>query len=206
MIISIRRTNSTRRPARGGPSRRGFTLTEVLVASTLSTLVLAGVLSAFLWLGRGGFAASSYSALEAETRNALEVFGGDVRKAVYFRWNNEQSITLWTATASNATTAVTYAYDADPASGTYRSFYRLPGEANSVAVRRPLVRQVAPDFAFRRFKLEQPGIADNTAANDLETKQIEVTFRASRTGATAVAAKQAAHSARYVLRNKRVSN
>lgn len=175
------------------------------MASTLSTFVLAGVLSAFLWLGRGGFAASSYSALEAETRNALEVFGGDVRKAVYFRWNSDQSVTLWTATASNATSAVTYAYDADPASGTYRTFYRLSGEANSTAPRRPLVRQ-AHDFAFRRFKLEQPGVTDNSAANDLETKQIEVTFRAARTGATAVAASQAALSARYVLRNKRVSN
>jgi hypothetical protein len=184
----------------------GFTLIEVLVSAALCTFIIAGVLGAFLWLGRGGFAASSYSELEAETRRALEIFGEEARKTAEVRWHSSQSITLWVATATNITTPVTYAYDSDPGSPTHQCFYRLEGEATSPGPRRILVRNVAPNLEFRRFKLERPGIEDNAATNDLETKQIEVAFRASRTAVTAIASTQSALSARYVLRNKRVSN
>jgi hypothetical protein len=219
MIISTPRTShggSTACAAAPGPgspparraaaARRAFTLVEVMMASTLATFILAGVLSAFLMLGRTGFAASNYSALDAETRRALEIFGDDVRKATDVHWNSSQSITLWMATSTSATTLATYAYDTDPASRTYQCFYRVAGDATSTLPRRTLVHNVASDFVFARFKLEQSGVSDNTATSDLETKQIQLTLRASRTGNTAVAANQTALSARYILRNKHVSN
>jgi Tfp pilus assembly protein PilW len=177
-----------------------------MVASSLSLMVLAGVLSAFLMIGRSGFLASSYSELENETRRALEIFGNDARKAKDIHWNTSQSVTLYVATASSATTVVTYAYDSDPSSATNGSFYRVLGDSESTNPRLVLVRRVAADFAFQRFKLEQSGVDDNTATTDLETKQIQIAMRASRTGATTVAANQAALSACYILRNKRVSN
>jgi len=185
---------------------RGFTLVEVMVAATISTFVLAGVLSAFLMVGRSGFIASSYSELEAQTRRALEIFGEDVRKSADIHWNSSQSITLYVTTPTAALAPVTFAYDADRTSATHGCFYRVAGEATSTQPRRVLLRQVAPDFAFQRFKLERGGNTENSAATDLETKQIQVTMRASRTGATTVAANQSALSARYILRNKRVSN
>ncbi len=202
MTISTPRTkaSSTRRTLTAG-----FTLTELMVAATLSLLVLTGVLSAFLMIGRSGFLASSYSDLERETRRGLETFGNDARKAVDLHWNSSQSVTLTLATASNATTLVTYAYDSDARSATSGSFYRLVGNADSTNPRLVLVHRVA-DFAFQRFKLEQTGVEDNTATTDLETKQIQIALRASRSGATTVAANQSALSARYILRNKRVSN
>lgn len=177
-----------------------------MVAATLSLLVLAGVLSAFLMIGRSGFLASSYSELERETRRGLETFGDDARKAVDIHWNSSQSVTLSLVTATNATTLVTYAYDADPSSATAGSFYRVVGDAASTNPRLVLVHRVAADFAFQRFKLEQSGVEDNTATSDLETKQIQIAMRASRAGVTTVAANQSALSACYILRNKRVSN
>ncbi len=200
MTISTPPTDARRRRA------RGFTLVEVMVAASLSTFVLAGVLSAFLLIGRSGFLASSYSELESQTRRALEIFGEDVRKSSDLSWNSSQSITLSVTTATSHTVPVTYAYDSDRTSPTYGSFYRVPGDAKSTAPRRVLIRNVAADFAFQRFKLEQGPGTDNTARSDLETKQIQVTLRASRAGTTTVAANQAALSARYILRNKRVSN
>ena len=65
-----------------------------------------------------------------------------------------------------------------------------------------LVRNVT-EFAFRRYKVVN-GV-DFSAANDLETKQIQITLRSVRTGATTVAATNAVLSARVVLRNKSVS-
>src|SRR3954463_13274544 len=109
MTISTRRTD-----------RRGFTLTELIIAATISTFVLAGVLSAFLMIGRSGYLASSYSELESETRRGLEIFGEDVRKSTDITWTTSQSVTLTIATSSSATGIVTYAYDNDSASATYR--------------------------------------------------------------------------------------
>ncbi len=199
MIISTPRTS----PARRG--RAAFTLVEVMVSATISVFLLAGILSAFLMIGRSGFVASSYSELEAQTRRALDTFGQDVRKATDIKWNSSQSVTLSVATATNATTLVTYAYDASTGAATSGCFYRLLGAADSTLPRRVLVKNVASDFAFRRYKLENAG-ADNTASTDLETKQLEVSLHAARTGSTVVAANQTALSARYILRNKRVAN
>ncbi|MBI5768026.1 MAG: prepilin-type N-terminal cleavage/methylation domain-containing protein [Verrucomicrobia bacterium] len=184
---------------------RAFTLTELLVASTLSLLVLAGVLSAFVMIGRSGYLASAYSELENETRRGLQVFGDDARRAVDLQWNSAQSVTLRLPTATGATVPVTYAYDGARHTATAGCFYRVVGEAASTNPRLILVRRVASDFAFQRFKLETAH-GDNLASSDLETKQLQVTLRASRAGATTVAANQSALSARYVLRNKRVSN
>lgn len=217
MTISILRTKrGAGRPGGSIPAPRrlprrrvddgAFTLAEVMIAATISTFVLAGVLSAFLMIGRSGFLASSYSELESETRRALEIFGNDARKATDIRWNSSSNVTLWVATATNASNPVTYAYDRDGTGSTKGCFYRVVGEADSTLPRRILVRNVNPDFLFERFKLEQSGETDNRATSDLETKQLQVTLRATRSGSTTVAANQTALSARYILRNKRVAN
>jgi Tfp pilus assembly protein PilV len=191
MTISTQRTETS----------RGFTLVEVLIAASLSTFVLAGVLSAFVFMARTGFRSSGYSEMEAEVRRGLDVFAQDTRNATDVRWNSPQSITL-TVNGSQ----VTYAYDATATSPTYRSFYRAAGNADAAAPRTVLVRQVTADFAFKRYKLEQPGVADNTAHNDSETKLLQLTLRATRTSVATTGATQSAISARYLLRNKRVAN
>ncbi len=181
--------------------RAGFTLTEVIVASTLTGFVLTGVLSAFLFIGRTGFRASSVSEMENDVRRGLEVFAEDARNARDIHWNSPQSLTLVLPAGP-----VTYVYDGTPGGDTSSAFYRQEGDATSHLPRRVLVRNVAPDFVFQRFKLEQPGVTDNSAASDLETKQIQVVLRAQRTSIATAGVTQQAVSARYILRNKRVSN
>lgn len=199
MTTSTPRTEPARR-------RRGFTLVEVMVAAALSTVVLAGVLSAFLFIGRTGFSSSGYSEMEAEVRRGLDTFATDARMASDIHWNSAQSVTLSLPTATNATQLVTYAYDATPGGTTAQCFYRLAGAADSTAPRRVLVRHVASDFSFSRYKLEQDGVTDNAAANDLETKLVQINLRVTRTAVTAGPTSQASRSARYLLRNKRVTN
>ena len=43
---------------------RAFTLVEVMIASSLGTMVLAGVMSTFLMLGRSGANIANYSEME----------------------------------------------------------------------------------------------------------------------------------------------
>lgn len=187
------------------PRTRGFTLAEVMIAAALAVFVLAGALSSFLFIGRSGFGMQSYSKLEGETHRGLATFAEDARMACDIHWNNGQSITLTLPTATDATAPITYAYDGDRNSATSGCFYRMTGDASSTAPRQILIHNVAPDFAFQRYKLDASGSA-STAANDLETKQIQLTLHARLAGSTVAAATDSAISARYILRNKRVSN
>ncbi len=176
------------------------------MAATLSALVLAGVMSAFLFIVRTGYRASSYSRTESELRRGLETFARDARQALDVRWSSAQSLTL--ILPDTAAPQVTYAYDGTAGSATHRCFYREAVTGGTAQPRQVLVRNLAPDFTFRRYRLETPGsAAAEPAANDLETKQIQLILRVVGDNPAAVpAATQAAFSARYVLRNKKVSN
>jgi prepilin-type N-terminal cleavage/methylation domain-containing protein len=182
-------------------ARRGFTLVEVLIATVLSGAILAGILSSFLMMGRSGYNAANYSMMEAEARRALETFSEEARMAKNITWNSSSSITL-TVVSSAGDYTVTYAYDSSSSGSTALCFYRKLGTSSSTATPLILVRNVS-DFSFRRYKVVNG--TDYSAANDLETKQIQITLRAIRTGSTTVAATNAVLSARVVLRNKVVS-
>ncbi len=190
------RTNRPRRAA-----RRGFTLVEVMIGSAISVVALAGILSTFLMLGRNGYNAANYATMEAESRRALETFSAEARMASNLTWHSETSVTLRIVTESG-NELVTYAYDASTTGDTAGCFYRLKGNPDSTARRLILVRNVT-EFAFRRYKVIN-GV-DYAASNNLETKQLQITLRSVRTGATTVAATNAVLSARVVLRNKPVS-
>lgn len=180
----------------------GFTLVEILVSAAISGFILTAVLSTFLFIGRTGLRASSYSEVESETRRALDTFAQDARAAADIRWHSAQCVTLLLP-AGSPSAQVTYGYDTDAGSATYRSFYRVAGPADSPLPRRALVRGVASDFAFQRFKREPANGSQEPAANDLETQQLQLTFRAEREGRGSAAATQQATSTRHLLRNKR---
>ncbi len=187
-------------PARRRPPARAFTLPEVMIAATLSVFTLAGVLSAFLLIGRTALSASNYSTMEGEIRNALDLFAADARNAADIRWQSAQSITLVMPAGHSGPGEITYRYI--PADGSSLGTFRR--ETNDGAAR-DLVDNVASDFAFQRYKLQPSGGGDNIATNDLETKQIQLSLRALALSDGAPAASQTAVSTSYVLRNKNVS-
>lgn len=175
------------KPAR----QRGFTLVEVLIGASLSTVILAGVLMTFLFLGRSGANLQNYSDMEAEARRGLELFAQDVRQASAITWNSEVSVTLTVNAA-----AITYAYDS-----AQRVFFR-----NGFR----LINGVTPGtFSLTGYNLN--GIALNTtnAAQRLvantATKQLQLSLQATRTSTTVVDATNTVLSARFILRNKQVT-
>lgn len=172
-------------------TRAGFSLVEVMIAGTISTVILAAVLTVFLMLGRNGYNAASYSMMETQSRQALELFCEDARMASNISWSSNQNITL-TVVKSGGTVPVVYYYDSAG-----KTFNRQAGGQTRI-----LVRDVA-EFSYRRYKIVN-GV-EYTAGNDLETKQIQITLRAIRGRATVVDATNAVLSARVVLRNKQVT-
>lgn len=181
-------------------SARGFTLVEVMVSALLSGMILAGVLSAFLMLGRSGYNAASYSIMEAESRRALEIFSQEARAAQNIVWSSTNSVTL-TVVSSSGNYQVAYTYDPSTSGNSSKCFYRVL-LSDPTRTKQILVRNVS-DFAFRRYKVIN-GV-DYVAYNDIETKQLQITLRSVRTGSTTVNATNAVLSARVVLRNKQVS-
>lgn len=171
----------------------GFTLVEVLVSMALSAVILTAVMTTFVMLGRSGYNAGSYSIMEAQSRRALEMFSEDARMASNITWASSTSILL-TVDRLSGSSSVTYAYNS-----TDKTFTRTVTGGSGPLI---LVRDVT-SFAYRRYKVVN-GV-EYTAANDLETKQIQITLRTVRSANTVVDATNSVLSARVVLRNKSVS-
>ena len=182
---------------RSKASRRGFTLLEVIISSSLGAFILAGVLSSFLMLGRSGANVANYSVMESQARRALEEFSQDVRMAKVVVWNSSTSITLTVPNNYTATSGVvTYAYNS-----TLKRFYRMPGDATAtINTNDPLYRTLIgniTDFNYSRFdRLNIPATLDTT------TKRIQLYMKASTTTRTAATASNIILSSSYILRNK----
>ncbi|MDB6170155.1 MAG: hypothetical protein JWM88_3019 [Verrucomicrobia bacterium] len=175
--------------------RRGFTLVEVMIAASISTLVLAGVMSSFLMLGRSGANVANYSVMEAQSRRALEEFSQDVRMASAVTWNTGTSITL-TVPNNYAPTSgvVTYYYDS-----TSQSFMRTPRDPTAASgTTTTLIRQVV-SFAYSRYDR-----INNVSTADMTTKRIQLNMTASTAAITRTVpgASNIILSASFILRNK----
>ena len=187
---------------KAGPRRRhGFSLVELMISSGLASMVMTGVLSSFVLMGKNGYNSANYSVMETESRRALQIFTQEARMADNITWGSANSVTLSVVNATG-NYLVSYVYDGTTRGGTAQTFYRQLGAPGSGTPVQILVRGVS-EFTFRRYKVVNG--SDFTATNDLETKQVQITLRTVRTGATTVNATNAVLSARVVLRNKHVS-
>lgn len=193
----------------GGAAARGFTLVEMLIGSSLAAFILTAVMTTFLFLGRSGTNIQNYNDMEAQSRRALEQFAQDVRQASDITWPaaatstqtiNGQSVTLtWTDGAAVRLVvdgvAVFYVYAANQT-----GFYRLTGTRNNL-----LVSGIV-SFQFSAYSITGASVslADLTAAAR-QTKQLQISLEAQRTNRTVARATNLVLSARYILRNKRVT-
>lgn len=198
-------SNSPHRPDR----RRGFTLVEVLISTTLSAFILAGILSTFLFMGRSGANLSNYSDMESQARKALEMFAEDTRQASSINWNSGNSVTL-TVNSS----PVVYQYD----SGNF--VRRVPGSSTILVtgIQAPVARISDTDTVctpfFRGYTVSgtellavqyaSPSAAALSGAST-NTKQLQISFEAIRRTRTVAAASNLVLSARFILRNKIVT-
>lgn len=175
--------------------RRGFTLAEAMIGTSIASFVLAGVLSTFLFMGRSGANLRNYTDMETQARKSLELFAEDVRQASSITWSSNASVTL-----TVNTNPIRYYYD----SGTGK-FYRrtLSGTTTMIS------GIASGSFAFKAYNVAGGELPLATAANltaaGSSTKQLQISLEAQRSDRTTVAATNLVLSARFILRNKIVT-
>jgi Tfp pilus assembly protein PilW len=187
-------------PRRKARSLAAFSLVEVIIGASLSCFILAGVLSTFLFLGRSGANVQNYNDMEAEARRALEVFAEDTRQASSIAWatSSKDDITMLIDSIP-----VRYYYD----SGT-RIFYRTR-TVSGVTTTRALVTGIVT-FEFKAYginggaSLPLSTTTERATASKM-TKQLQVSLESTRNTRTASTASNTVLSARFILRNKKVT-
>ena len=173
----------------------GFSLVEILVASSLATMVMAGVMTAFLFIGRTSVSLRNYADLETQARNAMETFAQDVRMSSGVAWTSASSLTL-SIQQGNTTIPATYTYDP-----TARTFSRTIGTTTDI-----LITNIR-SFAFNAYSIDTTSIslAAPNASTNTATKQIQISLETERFNRTLALHTNKVISARFVLRNKRVT-
>jgi prepilin-type N-terminal cleavage/methylation domain-containing protein len=190
MITTTRSQNHRNAKPR---SARGFTLVEVMVAASLSTIILAGTITVFLFLGRSGANLRNYSDMESQARKSLEIFAQDTRQASSVQWSSADSVKLNVKGVEIYYTYASGVFTRKAGTGTMQQL--LTGITN---------------FSFSAYDINGGGITDfstttaRTSAGN-STKQIQISLSAARSTKTVTTASNLVLSARYVLRNKRVT-
>jgi prepilin-type N-terminal cleavage/methylation domain-containing protein len=200
-------------------SRRAFTLVEVMVGAAISSFLLAGVLSTFLFMGRTSANIVNYSTLEETARKALERFSSEVHLAYAVGTSySSTSVTLSIPDntpdripanpTANGAYSVTYAFDAAN---------KLLTRSVNGGTAEPFItgiEQVSGVPFFNYYKYVNAGTvpipgqgyddaaSTNYAGSLKEIRQIEVSFSIRRQNVTVASATNKVLSARFILRNK----
>jgi Tfp pilus assembly protein PilW len=188
-------TTTTHLPVRKLRSTAAFTLSEVIIGASISSFIMLGVLSTFLFLGRSGANVQNYNDMEAQARQALEIFAQDTRQASAITWNSATDVTLTVNTIG-----IRYYYQPKTA-----SFIRTN---NNTGQERTLVTGIVL-FDFKAYGITGSALP-LTSATELtsaskSTKQLQISLESTRNTRTVARASNTVLSARFILRNKRVT-
>jgi prepilin-type N-terminal cleavage/methylation domain-containing protein len=174
---------SVRRSARAG----AFTLVELMVALSLGAIVCAGVLAAYLFVGRNLTRLVNFQSQEVESRRTLQYFTADASAAIAVTTGTATDFALSKPT-SVGTTSVMYAYSA--AAGTLT---RTDGAG---------ARVILTGLTSLTFSYYNEGGTEITNSPQ-SVKAVELSYAsASGSAASGTRASYTTVSPRVVLRNK----
>lgn len=176
-------------------AEHGLTLVELMVSMALAALLMAAVLSSFVFLGKEGRSIANYHEMETQARIGFERFAEDVRQAADLTWDSDTQVTLELDGGS-----VIYGYN-----NANKTFYRETGGV------RTTVFEGVEAFSFNGYKVTgalvvfNAGDPTSRAQASKDTKQLQISLRTARTAVTVNKATNTVLSARFILRNKQVT-
>jgi hypothetical protein len=112
---------------------RGFTLGETLIAVALSMVVMAAVLSSYVFIARSytrtiGFGQPNQPTLESQDRRTLSYFVRDVHDATAITSPSSSEVTLTVPRPTGGTKNITYYYNSSGASATPYGTVSIPDD------------------------------------------------------------------------------
>jgi prepilin-type N-terminal cleavage/methylation domain-containing protein len=182
-------------------ARSGFTLVEVMISSALATVVMAAVLSTFVFMGRNLARLASYQSLETESRKALAYLRRDFAVAQSIK--NGTTPTTSSVTLVLPAGEVTYTYDS-----TTRDLRRLATFGPNPDF--TLLRNTSCEcttFAFRYFTTTDGAPTDQATSSvnvPFSIKQIQVRFvvESPASWSAQTRTRYEAASSRFLFRNR----
>ncbi|MBA4136273.1 MAG: hypothetical protein C0518_03030 [Opitutus sp.] len=176
---------SASEPVRRRP-HRGLTIVEVLVSTSLLGMLMAAVLSSFVFLMQGEQSIANYNSMNADARELLELLSRDAKSATTVTNFTATSLTLTVPlNTSGGTQDVTYEFDA----ATDSCIREVGG------VRRTVVPNIG-SFSFRYLNSN-----NSVTASLAELKQVQLSMRIVRRVSFS-SNSQYVISAQYTLRAK----
>lgn len=170
-------------------SRKGFSLVEVMVATSLGMLVAGAIFSSFLFVARSSVSIINYAEMNSESRSGLEIFGRDIRSARAI--SSGFSTTGFTITRFDGNT-VRYVYRS---TDTAKPLVRISSSGDET-----VIMEGVEDLNFFYYNLQ-----GMEATVPLEVKQIQLQLKLIRKTISLDNTDRVV-SARFILRNKKVSN
>jgi hypothetical protein len=179
-------TSASRRSSRTA----GYTITELVVGTALSLIVLAAILAAYTFLGRNLTRMANLQQLEASSRRTMDAFAKDVNAASQINSCSAAQLVLQMPPDMGS---ISVTYDYNSASGVLT-------RVESAGVPRPLLTDLST-FAFTYFNNSGGSIA--AGLNLVSIKSVEITFTASiGVASTGTLVSFSTVSPRVALRNK----
>ncbi len=168
--------------------QRGFTLPEMMIATTISVLLLAGICSFTMFNGRSLVTLFNYVDLDQANQRTLDRMTKDFRGVLSLASISATSLTL----TDNDGKAITYTYDSANKS--------LTRTKNGVSVK------LLKDLETLSFAMEQRNLVGGSftavsTTNVADCKIINVNWTSSRTVLGTKSAMQSPQVARIVIRN-----
>jgi prepilin-type N-terminal cleavage/methylation domain-containing protein len=154
-------------------NRRGFTLVEVLIATTLGAIIMTAVLSSFVFIGRSLARLASYQALENEARKTLTYLRQDFAMAQSVKKGTTPTTTTVTLVLPSGDVVYTY----DSASRQLRRQATFGVSPNVTLLRNGSCE--CTSFAFSYYTTSDGAPTDQvtpTALVPYSIKQIQVGF------------------------------
>jgi len=170
-------------------SRRGFTLTELLVAIFVSGIVLAMAMSSFNLLAKGSAGIGNYSSMNMQSRVALDIFASDIRMANDVAIATDTALRFTAYNSSGGHVWVQYTFSADEGI-LYRTYAGVT----------EMVLTDIDSFEFVYYDLQRDSTSDA-----LSVKEVEINAVMSKNVVVLQNTNQVI-SSRFMMRNRQVSS
>ena len=202
-IIIIEQFNSVMKQNKQSPrgSKSGFTLAEVIVATTISGFVLASMVGTFVVFAIGANSIGAYTEMSKDSRYVLEYFARDMRAAedVSTATDSKLIVEMPASGSFYSGSTVTYEYVGDA-----KLLFRIEEDSSGNELSNEILLEGVERFIFSYFNPLGDSISTSTESILLSVKSVQVDAEMLRDVSRSEATDYII-SARFMMRNRPVT-